>query len=165
MSATDAYSIRPAGPEDAAPFCRLISRLLLELNPDYAEYYGEARLAPVVERLLRDEPGYFGFIASDETGQPAGAIALNECAAAYALGRFGEITELYVEPAHRSARLGQRMLDHAKAFAATRGWTVLEVSAPEQPRWRRSLDFYLRGGFAEVGPRLYLVIEDPTGPA
>jgi hypothetical protein len=37
-----------------------------------------------------------------------------------------------------------------------RGWGRLEVGAPRQPAWERSLNFYLGAGFAEVGPRLRL---------
>ncbi len=32
---------------------------------------------------------------------------------------------------------------------------MLEVGAPSVPKWQRTVDFYLRNGFEEVGPRLY----------
>ena len=158
---TSAFSIRQAGAEDAALFGGLVGKLMRELFPDYSDYVddgAEARFLAAAEKLLRNEPRYFAFVACDERGTPAGAMALNECAAIYAWGLFGEISELYVEPAYRSAGLGGQLIDHAKAFAAERGWSMLEVGAADAPRWQKSIDFYIRCGFEEVGPRLYLPI-------
>jgi GNAT superfamily N-acetyltransferase len=153
------HPIERAGVDEAAAFGRLISRLLAELYPDYPKFTdagAEARIIAAAARLLRDEPRYFAFVAYDEQGAPAGAMALNECAATYAFGLFGEISELYVDPAHRSAGLGGRLIDHAKEFARGRGWSMLEVGAPDAPRWQKSIDFYIRCGFEEIGPRLFL---------
>ena len=30
----------------------------------------------------------------------------------------------------------------------------VEVGAPDVPRWQRTVNFYLKEGFVEVGPRL-----------
>lgn len=91
-------------------------------------------------------------------GKPVGVILLNECAAIYAGGRFGEITELYVVPEARSGGIAARLVDWAIAQGSANDWNRLEVGAPQQPRWSRSLAFYLRTGFAEVGPRLRLAL-------
>lgn len=90
--------------------------------------------------------------------EPVGVVCLNECAAIYARGRFGEITELYVRPDHRSQGIAPRLLDAAKQVGAARGWARLEVGAPDQPAWERTLRFYVKEGFAEVGPRLKLAL-------
>jgi hypothetical protein len=37
---------------------------------------------------------------------------------------------------------------------------MLEVGAPDVPRWQRTVDFYKRNGFKEVGPRLYLPLSE-----
>jgi len=81
-------------------------------------------------------------------------MTLNECAAIYAGGKFGEISELYVRPDMRSQGVAQQLLDHAQQEARARGWKRIEVGAPSQPDWHRTLNFYLRNGFDEVGPRL-----------
>jgi len=159
---TSGYSIRPAEVRDAALVGRMIERLMVELYPDDSEYVGpgaSAHFAAAAERLLGDEPRYFVFLARDATGTPAGVMTLNECAAIYAWGRFGEISELYVEPARRSTGLGAMLIDHAKVFAAERGWPMLEVGAADAPRWQKSIDFYRRCGFEEIGPRLYLMVD------
>ena len=31
---------------------------------------------------------------------------------------------------------------------------MIEVGAPDLPRWQRTVDFYKRYGFTEIGPRL-----------
>jgi hypothetical protein len=35
---------------------------------------------------------------------------------------------------------------------------MLEVGAPDTPRWQRSVDFYRSCDFIVVGPRLYMMI-------
>lgn len=94
-----------------------------------------------------------GIIAS-EGSKPLGVILLNECAAIYAGGKFGEISELYVDPKHRSKGVAAQLVDTAQDYATKCGWKRLEVGAPTQPAWERTLRFYLREGFEEVGPRL-----------
>jgi GNAT superfamily N-acetyltransferase len=74
--------------------------------------------------------------------------------AIYAGGRFGEITELYVSPAHRSKGIAPILITAATSIGRQKGWKRLEVGAPDQPAWSRTLSFYLREGFEEVGPRL-----------
>jgi GNAT superfamily N-acetyltransferase len=71
-------------------------------------------------------------------------------------GRFGEITELYVTPAFRALGVGKRLVEAAVEFARQRGWSRLEVGAPEIPKWAETVNFYRRTGFSEVGPRLKL---------
>jgi GNAT superfamily N-acetyltransferase len=83
-------------------------------------------------------------------------LALNECAAIYAGGFFGEIADVYVLPPLRSAGIGGLLINAAVKFGRNRGWPFLEVGAPGLPRWQRTVDFYNRLGFKEIGPRLEL---------
>ena len=89
------------------------------------------------------------------TGDIGGVVGLNECKAIYAHGAFGEIAELYVEPRFRSAGVGGQLVEAAVAHGRSRNWSMLEVGAPDVPRWQSTVDFYVRRGFVEVGPRLY----------
>lgn len=77
---------------------------------------------------------------------------LNECAAIYVGGRFGEISELYVVPDARSENVGALLTDAAAAFGRERNWPFIEVGAPSVPAWQRTVDFYLKHGFEEIGP-------------
>ena len=148
----------PVTTDTAAMAADLVHRLLDELSggraPDLAEL--EATAGSLVGR-----GAVSGAIALDDD-TPVGVVMLTECAAIYAGGRFGEITELYVAPTHRSRGLGPRLIEEAVRLARSRGWRRLEVGAPDQAAWRRTLNFYVREGFVEVGPRLKLMIQ-PVG--
>jgi GNAT superfamily N-acetyltransferase len=84
---------------------------------------------------------------------------LNECAAIYAGGRFGEISEIYVVPDGRSKKVGALLIEAAAAFGRKREWPFIEVGAPSVPAWQRTVDFYLKRGFEEIGPRLQLTLD------
>ena len=113
-------------------------------------------LQPVARHLI-EEKLIIGAIAYIDH-EPAGLILLNECAAIYAGGCFGEITELYVVPKYRSHGVAVHLISEAKLIAQERSWKRFEVGAPDQPAWERTLKFYLREGFEEVGPRLRLLL-------
>lgn len=149
------FSIRWAMPDDSADVAALISRLLVELYPDSADTYRIDKLEPVTRQLL-NSTNVFGFVAESPTGEILGVMMLNQCEAVYALGRFGEITELYVDEQHRSAGLGAALIRAGVELARARNWSMLEVGAPDVPRWQKTVEFYERNGFLSVGPRLYL---------
>lgn len=143
-------SIRRAESADVALVARFVHALIDELSG------GEApALAAVTEsaRMVIADPGVIAMIAHMDA-EPAGVLVLNECTAIYAGGKFGEISELYIRPDLRSQGIAPDLVAVALAEGRARGWTRLEVGAPRQPAWKRTLDFYLRNGFEEVGPRL-----------
>jgi GNAT superfamily N-acetyltransferase len=147
----EAYEIRRATQADCDDVCKLVFALFSELFPGM---YALDRLRPAVEMVIGQDNDVFSFIATHDD-RPIGLIVLNQCTAIYALGTFGEITELFVEPRARASGLGRRLIEKAVDFAQSKGWTMLEVGAPSVPKWQRTVDFYLRNGFEEVGPRLY----------
>ena len=83
---------------------------------------------------------------------------LNECMTIYVGGRFGEITELYVSPEYRSKGIAPLLIGTAIGIGNQKGWKRFEVGARDQPAWNRTLSFYFREGFEEVGPRLRKII-------
>lgn len=143
-------TLRTLTSEDAGLAGRFVAALIGELapgyQPDLAAMTGTAR-------ALLATPDVTGLVAKLD-GQDVGLIMLNECAAIYAGGRFGEITELYVQPECRSRGIARQLVAGAVDLARARGWARLEVGAPDQPAWVRTKAFYEREGFAEVGPRL-----------
>lgn len=150
---TQPTHIRPVTEADLSQLCRLIAALLAELGGDDGP--DPASLEPAAAQVLR--LGGCGFLA-EQAGQPVGALMLSPCAAIYAGGAFGEISELYVIPACRSSGVARALIAAACAEGRDRGWKRLEVGAPAQPAWARSLAFYCREGFAEIGPRLRLLL-------
>ncbi len=150
--------IRHAHVDEAPLVAVLVSRLLSELGDD--EVDTKALLETTRKLLAAGDVAALLLLVGD---RPAGVVTLNPCAAIYAGGRFGEISELYVGPKDRSAGLGRMLIEAAVDYAREAGWTRLEVGAPEQPRWQRTTDFYLANGFALVGPRLRRPLDEESG--
>ena len=143
---------------DAVTVGGFIFELLQELYPEMGSMYEKEHLIRVSQQLLKENSGVWAFLASTGTGERVGVLTLNECAAIYAGGYFGEITELYVIREYRSSKVGAALVDAAAEFGRKRGWANIEVGAPDVPRWERTLVFYIRHGFKEVGPRLDLTL-------
>lgn len=150
--------IRHAHVDEAPLVAVLVSRLLAELGDD--EVDTKALLETTRKLLAAGDIAALLLLVDD---RPAGVVTLNQCAAIYAGGRFGEICELYVGPDDRTAGLGRHLIEAAADYARKAGWTRLEVGAPEQPRWQRTTDFYLANGFTLVGPRLRRPLGEESG--
>lgn len=146
--------IRPAQSHDAVEVGGMISKLLRELYPLLSHQYQPEATIATARRLLEDR-AYSALLAVDDLGTIGGVVGLSECKAIYAHGVFGEIAELYVEPRFRSTGVGGQLIDAALAHGRSCNWSMIEVGAPDVPRWQRTVDFYVRRGFVEVGPRLY----------
>jgi GNAT superfamily N-acetyltransferase len=127
--------------------------LLRELFPAQKINFDESTYKAAAVQLLGDATKVWAILAKVNS-KPVGAIVMNQCAAIYAGGAFGEISELYVLPEYRNMNIGATLLDAADKFAAEKKWPVLEVGAPGLPRWQRTADFYLENGFTLIGPRM-----------
>ena len=149
--------VRRAEGADASTVAALVGDLLAELG---------MRKEPVDSRALqRAAEGMYGkmdsvwaFLAEDGEGRAVGVITLSEGAAVYAFGRFGTISEIFIVPDRRSSGLGERLIGAAVDLAGERGWTRIEVGAPDVPRWQRTVEFYERNGFVHIGPRMKLPV-------
>jgi GNAT superfamily N-acetyltransferase len=146
--------IRGVTSDDVEVISDLVGRLLEELIG------GNTSDPMTLQRITQEVLGIetvTGLLAF-EGQSPVGLIMLNECAAIYASGRFGEISELYVAPEHRSKGVAAQLVAEATVLGQRRDWKRLEVGAPTQPEWVRTVKFYLGIGFDEVGPRLRKLI-------
>jgi GNAT superfamily N-acetyltransferase len=147
------FRLERADSEHAPIVARMVAALLTELSggvrqPDVAT------LLPVAQARLANRDEFFAFLAFDQGQEPVGVIAASAAVAIYAGGALGTIQELYVAPAHRSARVGQLLLAAVIDAGRRAGWNRLEVGAPSAARWQRTIDFYKANGFTEIGPRL-----------
>jgi GNAT superfamily N-acetyltransferase len=147
-------TVRRANTQDAPIVARLVDALLAELSDTPSKLEERAATAP---RLLAMEDRIFGFLAHDNA-EPVGVMMISESAAIYAGGVFGVITELYIVPSHRSSGVAKHLIEAGAALGRVHNWRRLEVGTPRQPTWARSLQFYLRNGSIEIGPRLRLLI-------
>ncbi len=148
-------TIKRADPNDARHVAEAVNALLAELFE--APSGGEARVQATT--ALLDKPDCLvAFLAWDDDAV-AGALTLSTCYAVYAAGAFGEIAELYVRPDYRSRAVGKALTDAAVTHAREKGWPMLEVGAPPNDTWARTVAFYKNYGFHEVGPRLNLILK------
>jgi GNAT superfamily N-acetyltransferase len=149
--------VRRVGAREFERVGRLIYELLAELYPELG--YERDGCIDSARTLLAGGDAVWSFLATTRDDRDLGVVTLNECAAIYAGGRFGEISELYVVPDGRSKNVGARLTEAAAAFGRERGWPFIEVGAPSVPAWQRTVDFYLKHGFEEIGPRLQLTLD------
>ncbi|KXU96455.1 hypothetical protein CR51_22945 [Caballeronia megalochromosomata] len=143
-------NVRRVSSDDVVVVTELVDALFKELHD--GEPVPRYRLESV-EAVLTDRRRCFGFLAFAE-GKAIGVLLMTEGTAIYAGGAFGVLTELYVSPTSRSKGVASFLVRKAVEFARQRGWKRMDVGAPHQPKWSRSLKFYLSEGFVEVGPRL-----------
>ena len=147
-------TIDQATADDAPIVADFVTRLLAELFDsarDPAEMEATAR-------SLLARPDLFTALIARRGDQPVGVLTLATCVSVYAGGRFGEIAELCVNPGERSAGVGEALIDAAAGYGRQQGWSRLEVGAPPADRWARTVAFYERNGFTEIGPRLGLAL-------
>ena len=149
--------MRQVGAEAFERVGRLTYELLAELYPELG--YERDDFVESARTLLKGSYGVWSFLATTRDDRDVGVVTLNECAAIYAGGRFGEISELYVVPDSRSKNVGALLTEAAAAFGRKREWPFIEVGAPSVPVWQRTVDFYLKCGFEEIGPRLQLTLD------
>ncbi len=151
-------AVRQASSKEFERVGHLVYELLTELYPDAA--HKRSVFVDTARTLLTGSGAVWSFLATTPDDRDVGVVTLNECAAIYAGGRFGEISEFYVVPDSRSKGVGALLIEAAVAFGRERGWLDMEVGAPSIPTWQRTVDFYLRHGFEEVGPRLDLRLRE-----
>ncbi len=149
------WLIRAASPDDAPEVAVMVGELLAEIMDAIGEQAFHFDL-PGTRARLRDyiaREKYFVFVGDQANLGLSGFVALTESHALYTEGTFGTLPEFYVRPAYRSKGVGRQLLAQAKSFAASRGWSRLEVTTPPLPWFDRTLAFYEREGFAISGGR------------
>ncbi|WP_376741502.1 GNAT family N-acetyltransferase [Sinorhizobium psoraleae] len=85
----------------------------------------------------------------------ASQAAVSDVTAIRASGHYGILQELWVDPRHRSAGHGRRLLTALDCEARARQWPMVEVSFPlaDRPDADRLAAFYESMGFTSAGER------------
>lgn len=144
--------------QDASVVFAWVMRLLNELGEEGDEL-GALAEEKVLQAWREMADRFHVFVAKTEAGDICGILTLAEAFAIYANGNYGIINEMYVAPEHRSAGIGARLLDAAKNFGREKGWTRIDVTAPESARWERTRRFYEKQGFVFTGPKLKFLLK------
>jgi len=147
--------IERAGPGNRQVVLALVERLLRELEESPDEFQGIER-----DRVVRDLESagerFTAFLALLPSGEAVGVVTLFESFAVYAGGNYGIIDEMYVAPEHRCAGVGSRLVDAVRQEGCHRGWIRIDVTAPPEKRWNRTVKFYESQGFVFTGPKMRL---------
>ena len=148
-------TIQRATINDASEVAVMVGELLNEIMSTIGIHVFNFSLDETMSRLkdFINREKYFVFVAQSENAGSVGFIALYESYALYAEGAFGTIPELFVRPGYRSQNVGLRLVEQAKTFSNSRGWTRLEVTTPPLPQFDKTIAFYEREGFAITGGR------------
>ena len=154
--------IEKASIDDAQKVFRQVILLLDELREE-DDASIKSDIEKITEAWKENNSRFNVFMALDDSGSPVGVITLAESFAIYAGGNYGIINELYVAPEYRSRGVGRMLLDAIKDFAREKGWERVDVTAPTGEKWRRTVAFYEREGFAFTGPKMKFLVDKPAG--
>ena len=131
----------------------LVIQLLSELDNTIIEdtFYSKS-----IDTFLED-PKSVVYVAK-YNGKYIGVITAIESIAIYSQGNYGVIQELFVLPAARSLSVGEKLINTLKNHAKKVKWKRLEVTTPAPSEWARTVSFYKKHGFEEIGLRMKLII-------
>ena len=133
----------------------LIQELLVELSGKNEKLDSE--------RILNDFKSYsdkFILLLLKADEMIVGAITIQEAFAIYAGGKYGVINELYIKPKFRSKGYGEILIKEVIKIAKRKNWKRIDVTAPPEDRWKRTIEFYINNGFQFTGPKLKYLITD-----
>ena len=116
-------------------------------------------LDPDFVKGMLESKGTEVYLAYNHNRETVGIISLTESQAFYAGGKYGVIDEMYILPGFRSNNIGSQVILDIKRIAKQKGWKRLDVTAPTEERWVRTVDFYKRNGFEFTGPKLKMKLD------
>jgi len=144
--------ISPIKETEITEALELIRSLLIELGDEAKDAELVDKFIQNKERLLA-QSGHYIFIAKFNR-ELIGVITLSECFGIYAGGVYGVINEMYVKTPFRNKNTGKMLIDAAKTLAQKNRWMRLDVTAPIEERWQRTIRFYENHGFHFTGEKL-----------
>jgi GNAT superfamily N-acetyltransferase len=100
------------------------------------------------------------YFAKTNNEKVLGILTLTECQAIYAGGRYGLLDEMYILPKFRSGGVGKQLVEKITLLARERSWKRIDVTAPTEERWARTIKFYETCGFVFTGPKLKFLLSD-----
>lgn len=138
----------------------VIMQLLKELYIELGEEKESIAFLSVqlVQDVLRTKQTQ-AYLIYNHNLEEIGVLTLTESQAFYAGGKYGVIDEMYIKPGYRSNNLGSQIMLQIQDIARQQGWKRIDVTAPTEERWQRTVEFYKKNGFEFTGPKLKLKID------
>lgn len=151
MLCSNEVSIEILSPLNQQAAKQFVLQLLSELDNTSVD---EALYNKSIEKFFGSAKSVV-YVAQYE-GEYIGVITAIESIAIYSQGAYGVIQELFVSPKARSLLVGESLLNAMKHHAVKAEWSRLEVTTPDPTKWARTVSFYKRYGFEEIGFRMKL---------
>lgn len=148
------YNIEVSEPSDSATVGRMIFKMVQEVRPFSVKSMDERRFMRLAERMLLSGREYWAIIARHSSGDIVGILTLNENSSVQHGGRYGEISEFYVLPEHRSHGVGARLIQAAVAFGGDRQWKLLSAVSVKTITEEQDESLHEQLGFKVLGQRL-----------
>jgi GNAT superfamily N-acetyltransferase len=151
-TAAPRWRVRAASSDDVAGAAAAVEELLVELG-------GERPSREALEaaaRTLVEEPATGALLVAEADGEIVGMLAASWQHAMHVPGRYGTIQDLWVHRSWRSRAIGHDLVEALAELAREQGIGRLEVGLPKESfaAIRATEGFYLRNGFAQLGPRM-----------
>ena len=142
-----------AGDLDSA--IQLLKELYIELGEeeDSVKYLDPELLQKLTETGMTEI-----YLARTDSLKTIGIMTITECQAIYAGGKYGLIDEMYIKPDFRSHSIGKQLVEKAKEIGEEKRWNRIDVTAPTEERWKRTVAFYEKSGFVFTGPKMKLIV-------
>lgn len=99
------------------------------------------------------------YLAKTGNYETVGIMTVTECQSIYAGGKYGLLDEMYIKPAMRSKKIGAGMIEKLHEIGEEKKWNRIDVTAPTEERWKRTVAFYEKSGFVFTGPKMKLILE------
>ena len=128
----------------------LLKELYIELGEEEEsiQFLSETLVASLIESGRTE--AYFIRIED----QVVGIITITENQSIYAGGKYGLLDEMYIKPAWRSQGAGSACIAYLKEVAIKKEWKRIDVTAPTDEKWDKTIAFYKRCGFLYTDPKL-----------
>lgn len=152
-AASALFTIERATDAERPQIIDLVDRLLKKLEDEPEEFAGLDK-SRVLHDLESIGERFTAFLARTLTGESIGVCTLVETFAIYAGGRYGVIDEMYIVPSYRGMGVGRRLIEAVKDHGRRRGWLHVDVTAPPEAKWSRTVKFYESCGFVFTGPKM-----------
>jgi GNAT superfamily N-acetyltransferase len=139
--------------DELDPAIQLLKALYLELGEEKesVEYLDKNLIAKIIDTGITEI-----YLVKDIRQKVIGIMTLTEGQSIYAGGKYGLLDEMYVRPEFRSDNIGTEMVEKMKRIGLQKKWKRIDVTAPTEERWKRTVAFYERSGFVFTGPKLKL---------
>jgi len=156
LAPTMSWIVQRASLRDAPGIVVAVQELLLELG---AKPPPKPALEAVVRELIEDHDAGAALVARAD-GDVVGVLAASWQLAIHVPGRYATIQDLWVHPSWRSRSIGADLIAALVDLARARSIARIEVGLPSEDfrALQATEAFYLKNGFAPLGPRMRLVL-------